>query len=60
MLYTGNFSMTAGATPLMHESIFSAAKKVPNPNDTEIAAGIATVYDKWLKAFPAGRGGKPL
>ena len=52
--------MTAGATPLMHESIFSAAKKVPNPNDTEIAAGIATVYDKWLKAFPAGRGGKPL
>ena len=51
--------MLAGATPLLFESIHDAAKKVPNPNSSEIATGLRTVYDKWFHVFPSDSN-KPL
>ncbi|XP_052057708.1 N-acetylated-alpha-linked acidic dipeptidase 2-like [Mytilus californianus] len=45
----GNFSLRAQSTPLLYDVIFSAAKKVPNPDSTEIHK---TVYDKWKTSFP--------
>ncbi|XP_012946196.1 putative N-acetylated-alpha-linked acidic dipeptidase [Aplysia californica] len=48
----GNDTLSAGSTPMMHDILFDAAKKVPNPNPDEIAAGRKTVYDTWLKTLP--------
>ncbi|XP_071164480.1 N-acetylated-alpha-linked acidic dipeptidase 2-like [Mytilus edulis] len=45
----GNFSLRALATPLLYDVVFSATKKVPNPDSTEIHK---TVYDKWKASFP--------
>jgi len=32
--------------------IYEAAKKVPNPDPVEVAAGRLTVFDTWLYARP--------
>ena len=51
--FSGNFSMRALGTPLIYKSLFEAAKRVPNPNATELAAGRTTVYDTWMSTFPS-------
>ncbi|XP_046364739.2 N-acetylated-alpha-linked acidic dipeptidase 2-like [Haliotis rufescens] len=43
---TGNYSLRAGATPLMYRAVYEAAKKVPNPNHTD--TDHPTLYDNWL------------
>ncbi|KAL4238036.1 hypothetical protein ACF0H5_002747 [Mactra antiquata] len=48
----GNSSLRALGTPLIYRSLYEATKKVPNPNDTEVAAGRKTVYDTWMKTYP--------
>ncbi|XP_076097524.1 N-acetylated-alpha-linked acidic dipeptidase 2-like isoform X2 [Mytilus galloprovincialis] len=45
----GNFSLRALSTPLLYDVIFSATKKVLNPDSTDIHK---TVYDKWKASFP--------
>ena len=37
---------------MMHSVIRDAAKKIPNPDPHEIAAGRLTVYDTWLHNNP--------
>ena len=34
--------------PTMHTVVREAAKLVPNPDPSEVAAGRPTVYDTWL------------
>lgn len=36
--------------PLLYEAVKDAAKRVTNPNATEIELGRTTVYDTWLHA----------
>ncbi|XP_067680231.1 N-acetylated-alpha-linked acidic dipeptidase 2-like [Haliotis asinina] len=48
----GNYSFLAASTPLMYRVTYEAAKKIPNPNPAEVAAGRTTVYDTWLHSFP--------
>ncbi|XP_046557864.1 putative N-acetylated-alpha-linked acidic dipeptidase [Haliotis rubra] len=43
---TGNYSLSARATPLMYHAVYEAAKKVPNPNRTDTEH--PTLYDNWL------------
>lgn len=59
VLLLGNASLRAQGTPLTFQSVYDAAKKVPNPNDTEIAAGRKTVYDTWINTFPSETDGRP-
>ncbi|XP_014674344.1 PREDICTED: N-acetylated-alpha-linked acidic dipeptidase 2-like isoform X2 [Priapulus caudatus] len=47
----GNFSIRALGTPTMYQSLFDAAKKVPNPNSTSVAEA-STLYDQWVRCFP--------
>ncbi|KAL3873154.1 hypothetical protein ACJMK2_036308 [Sinanodonta woodiana] len=49
---TGNYTVRSLGSPPLHREMHSAAKKVPNPDPTEIAAGRRTVYDTWLKRRP--------
>ncbi|KAH9494444.1 Glutamate carboxypeptidase 2 [Bulinus truncatus] len=44
----GNDTLKVSSTPLMHNIIYEASKKVPNPNPEEIKQGRKTVYDTWL------------
>ena len=32
--------------------MLESAKKIPNPNQDEVAAGRITVYDTWKHAYP--------
>ncbi|KAH3845996.1 hypothetical protein DPMN_088291, partial [Dreissena polymorpha] len=48
----GNFSLRALGTPLLYQSVYSAARKVSNPNQAEVAAGRTSVYDTWFNTFP--------
>ncbi|WAR19930.1 NALD2-like protein [Mya arenaria] len=48
----GNSTLRALGTPLLYRSLYSATKKVPNPNSTEVAAGRSTVYDTWYNTYP--------
>ncbi|GFO21487.1 N-acetylated-alpha-linked acidic dipeptidase 2 [Plakobranchus ocellatus] len=43
----GNDTLKASSTPLMHNIVYEASKKVRNPNPAEIAAGRLTVFDTW-------------
>lgn len=54
---TGNYSMRLRATPLMQSVAYAAAKKVPNPDETD--ARFKTVYDKWMYAFPNADQSRP-
>ena len=38
--------------PSLYSAVREAAKMVPNPNPTEVAAGRKTVFDTWLWANP--------
>ncbi|KAM3918010.1 glutamate carboxypeptidase 2-like isoform 2-T2 [Leptodactylus fuscus] len=49
----GNSTLRALATPILHQLLFEAAKKVENPNPDEIKAGRKTVYDTWVKSLPS-------
>ncbi|KAK3702732.1 hypothetical protein RRG08_042717 [Elysia crispata] len=48
----GNDTLHVDATPLMHKLAYETAKKVPNPNPSERAAGRPFVYDTWLRVEP--------
>ncbi|XP_077118676.1 putative N-acetylated-alpha-linked acidic dipeptidase isoform X2 [Ranitomeya variabilis] len=50
---SGNSTLSAFATPILHKLLHAAAKKVENPNPCEIRAGRKTVYDTWLKNQPS-------
>ncbi|KAK3092472.1 hypothetical protein FSP39_003224 [Pinctada imbricata] len=54
----GNFSLRALATPLLYEAIYSATRRVPNPDPLE-SSNVKTVYDKWLSSFPNADSSKP-
>lgn len=54
---TGNYSMRLRATPLMQSVAYAAAKKVPNPDETDTK--FKTVYDKWMYAFPNADQSRP-
>lgn len=54
---TGNYSMRLRATPLMQSVAYAAAKKVPNPDETDTR--FKTVYDKWMNAFPNADKSRP-
>ncbi|KAM4662502.1 putative N-acetylated-alpha-linked acidic dipeptidase [Discoglossus pictus] len=49
----GNATLRALATPIMHKLVFEAAKKVENPNPSEISAGRKTVFDTWVASLPS-------
>lgn len=49
--------MRLRATPLMQSVAYAAAKKVPNPDETD--ARFKTVYDKWMYAFPNADQSRP-
>lgn len=44
----GNKTLLLESVPLLYRSAVSAAKLVPNPDLSEIAAGRHSVYDTWL------------
>ncbi|XP_071079773.1 N-acetylated-alpha-linked acidic dipeptidase 2-like [Haliotis cracherodii] len=48
----GNDTIRALGTPLLYRATYEAAKKVPNPNPAERAAGRTTAYDTWLHNYP--------
>ncbi|XP_053545574.1 glutamate carboxypeptidase 2-like [Bombina bombina] len=50
---SGNSTLRALATPILHKVLFEAAKKVENPNPKEVQAGRKTVYDTWLASLPS-------
>ncbi|XP_029454760.1 putative N-acetylated-alpha-linked acidic dipeptidase [Rhinatrema bivittatum] len=49
----GNTSLLARATPILHNLLHEASKKVENPNPEEIAKGRRMVYDTWLATNPS-------
>nr|XP_033808392.1 putative N-acetylated-alpha-linked acidic dipeptidase isoform X2 [Geotrypetes seraphini] len=49
----GNTSLVAHGTPVLHNLIYEASKKVENPNPEEIAKGRRMVYDTWLETSPS-------
>ena len=59
LLISGNVSLRAKASPLLNRALFEAARKVPNPNNQELAAGRSSVYDTWVQTFPSSTPGEP-
>ncbi|KAL3873961.1 hypothetical protein ACJMK2_037036 [Sinanodonta woodiana] len=55
----GNATIRAEGTPLMYHATFEAAKRVPNPNDTETSLGRKTVYDTWMHYLPHENNDRP-
>jgi hypothetical protein len=53
MALDGNSSLRALGVPLTYQSLFDAAKAVPNPNPEEIQAGNPTVYETWVEKHPS-------
>ena len=49
----------AQSTPMLYETLYSATRKVPNPNASEVAAGRKTVYDTWHEWFKPDAAGRP-
>ncbi|XP_071551849.1 N-acetylated-alpha-linked acidic dipeptidase 2-like isoform X3 [Panulirus ornatus] len=52
MAIEGNNTLRTKSTPLLADVIFESAKKVPNPDDDEVAAGREKVYDTWVLRRP--------
>ncbi|XP_069805762.1 N-acetylated-alpha-linked acidic dipeptidase 2-like [Dendropsophus ebraccatus] len=50
---SGNSTLQALATPILHKLLYAAAKKVQNPNPDEVRAGRSSVYDTWVKNEPS-------
>ncbi|XP_047497412.1 N-acetylated-alpha-linked acidic dipeptidase 2-like isoform X1 [Penaeus chinensis] len=56
----GNYSLRTLSAPLLYDTVFEAAAKVPNPDAAEVAAGRPTVYDTWAERLPdEGHPGRP-
>ena len=53
----GNYSLRSLGTPLLYSAVYDATKKIPNPDDQDMAK--KTVYDKWLASFPDTAQGLP-
>ena len=51
--------MRAKASPLLHRTLFEAARMVPNPNEQELAAGRSSTFDTWVQTFPSSTQGVP-
>ena len=43
----GNYSLYGAATPILHSLLRKAAKKIVNPDPSEVKQGRTTVYDTW-------------
>ena len=56
--FTGNYSIRALATPLMYDVVYSATKRVPNPDPADLPR-MKTVYDKWFHSIPNTQNTKP-
>ena len=52
VIFKGNFTLKSQSVPSLYSAVREAAKMVPNPNPTEVAAGRKTVFDTWLWANP--------
>ncbi|XP_056402751.1 putative N-acetylated-alpha-linked acidic dipeptidase isoform X2 [Hyla sarda] len=50
---SGNSTLRALATPILHKLLFASAKKIENPNPEEVRAGRRSVYDTWVKNQPS-------
>ena len=50
----GNYTFNAKGTHSLRDTIFNAAKKVPNPSPEEVDFGRKTVYDTWYKRTSEG------
>ncbi|KAK7082545.1 N-acetylated-alpha-linked acidic dipeptidase 2 [Halocaridina rubra] len=55
MAIEGNYTLRTKSAPLLYDAIYSSAKKVPNPDPEEVAAGRPTVYDTWAHRRPDPR-----
>lgn len=49
---TGNDTLLVMATPSLYGAAAAAAKRVPNPNPEERAAGRKTLFDTWIRRMP--------
>ncbi|KAL3873960.1 hypothetical protein ACJMK2_037035 [Sinanodonta woodiana] len=56
----GNSTLRGEGTPLLFHITYEAAKRVPNPNDTEISLGRKTVYDTWMHHLPDADKDRPI
>ncbi|ROT78135.1 hypothetical protein C7M84_003149 [Penaeus vannamei] len=52
MAIEGNYTLRTKGVPLLYDSVFEAAAKVPNPDPSEVEAGRTTVYDTWVARQP--------
>lgn len=48
----GTYSFNAMGVPHLHDTIFSAAQVVPNPDPDQVAAGNTFLYDTWVLRRP--------
>ncbi|KAK3598383.1 hypothetical protein CHS0354_034557 [Potamilus streckersoni] len=56
----GNATLRGEGTPLLFHITYEAAKRVPNPNETEISLGRKTVYDTWMHYLPNEDKDRPI
>lgn len=52
MVMEGNYSFMASAVPMLYDVIIDTSKAVPNPDQDEVEAGRASLYDTWVHRFP--------
>lgn len=52
MALEGNYTLRTKSTPLLITAVYESAKKIPNPDPKEVAAGRTSVYDTWLHRRP--------
>ncbi|KAK4318413.1 hypothetical protein Pmani_010582 [Petrolisthes manimaculis] len=52
MAIEGNYTLRTKSTPLLIDAIYESAKKIPNPDVDEVAAGRLSVYDTWAARRP--------
>ncbi|KAF6019350.1 hypothetical protein EB796_022317 [Bugula neritina] len=55
----GTDFMRFKASPMFYPAVMAAAKKIPNPNPAEVAAGRTTAFDTWLYHIPSDDPTKP-
>lgn len=49
----GNYTFQASAGPLLYESVWSATRRVVNPNAMEVQKGLTTVYEAYKTHRPS-------
>lgn len=52
MAIEGNYTLRTKSVPILNEAVYESAKRIPNPNPEEVAAGRETVYDTWAHRKP--------